>query len=144
MNTRHTPSLELCQELDQLCKEKGIEVPETEFIWMNQPIYDHMGRHHGASAFQIVYTRGRELLGCNNKKFPAPLVSEQGEWLPYSISGKNRDGYYLVCDKAKEDWHVGYDDIQGNTYTQQTADTEANARQKMLNYLIAEGIITKL
>ena len=40
MNTKHIPDLELCQELDRLCKEKGIEVPETEFIWVKEfPIF---------------------------------------------------------------------------------------------------------
>ena len=136
MNTHHVPSLELCQELDRLCREKGILLPDTEYTWAR-----HQGMDGSWSKWYLHLENDNHY---PDEDIPAPLVSEQGKWLPYSISGKNRDGYYLVCDKAKEDWHVGYDDIQGNTYTQQTADTEANARQKMLNYLIAEGLITKL
>jgi len=135
MNTKHVPSLELCQEFDRLCKEKGIVVPETEFVWMNQPIYDHMGRHHGASAFQIVYTSERELFGCNNERLPAPLVSEQGEIL-HKIFIKMKEERIVITDpRGKWSKIVKAVNIMKD---------EANARQKQINYSIAEGIITKL
>ena len=128
MNTKHVPSLELCQEFDTLCKEKGIVVPETEYWWMSYGtpyvaiktarsiFYDHTWAKHS---------------------IPAPLVSELGEWLPWSI-----DTGCVNFDNCPS-WHrVTY--YLGEHYLEQTASTEANARQKMLNYLIAEGIITTL
>ena len=38
MNQKHVPDLELCQELDRLCKENNITLPETEFYWVEATI----------------------------------------------------------------------------------------------------------
>jgi len=136
MTKKHVPDLELCQELDRLCKEKGIVVPETEFYWVSYGtpyvatktarsiFYDHTWAKHS---------------------IPAPLVSEQGEWLPRSVK-KDGDVLDLWCVKLSNDtWAVCFKFPNGDwSVYDQEANTEANARQKMINYLIAEGIITKL
>jgi len=132
--TKHVPDLEHCQELDRLCKEKGIVVPETEYQWQIG------GKLSGETTATLVPTNRPPTYGSADSAWrfiPAPLVSEQGEWLPWSI-----DTGCVNFDNCPS-WHrVTY--YRGEHYLEQTASTEANARQKMLNYLIAEGIITTL
>ena len=142
MNTKHVPCLELCQEFDTLCKEEGIVVPETEFYWENQAIA-------GSNPFVLVAgkpSRGVEM-------YPAPLVSEQGELLPWTLAGVDISGDVNVSiefQKVGDTHGVMY--VENNEtvasfkddHIEQWDDNEANARQKMINYLIAKGIITKL
>ena len=127
MNKKHVPSLELCQELDRLCKEKGIEVPETEFVWRKAPkVYADMD-------FSSVTERGKEdhyYEREHYQTFPAPLVSEQGEWLKDYMEDKENDGEAVPDDMPKAD-------RMGLLW-------EPNFMQKVLNYLLAEGIITTL
>ena len=136
MNTRHVPSLELCQEFDRLCKEKGIVVPDTEFVWYKSCFEDDC---------EFVLMQSKGFYGHS-----APLVSELGEWLPETVEMYNEGEdveCFLTYLKGHQKRHrVDYLMIGGQATTMELweADTEANARQKMLNYLIAEGIITTL
>ena len=143
MNTKHVPNLELCQELDRLCKEKNITLPETEFYWVEATISGEWYLASNADNHYSPATKGF---------FPAPLVSEQGEWLPNELGGDY--GGVLTCTVTNnEAWDVTYwsffrekeaSQMKNAETFQFLSSTEANARQKMLNYLIAEGIITKL
>ena len=133
MEKRHVPDLELCQILDTLCKEKNITLPETEFYWMSYGtpyvatktarsiFYDHTWAKHS---------------------IPAPLVSEQGEWLPAYLMIKGKR-YLPKQYQAGRLRFYAYEHTEFTLFIQ-NGNTEANARQKMINYLIAEGIITKL
>ena len=115
MNQKHVPDLELCQELDRLCKEKNITLPETEFAWDTRP--------NGVVSFW----GNRKIVG---DYIPAPLVSEQGEWLKDYMEDKENDGEAVPDDMPKAD-------RMGLLW-------EPNFMQKVLNYLLAEGIITTL
>ena len=66
--------------------------------------------------------------------FPAPLVSEQGEWLPSDIE------FRLFTGKATgELHHIAFD---SKTHISRFyANTEANARMKCLLYLLENDII---
>jgi len=123
MNTRHVPDLEHCQELDRLCKEKGIVVPETEFYW-----YAHRSMEDNT----LIEWKIKESKCGSKESVPAPLVSELGEWLPETVFQTKEDGMFMlrVCEKE--------------IATKIGNVTEANARQSMLLYLIREDIITKL
>ena len=145
MNQKHVPSLEHCQEFDTLCKEKGIVVPETEFY------YKRFSPH--SKNYDLCDDGDEQCIHSDNKKIPAPLVSEQGEWLPWILAGVDIGGDVNVSiefQKVGDTHGVMY--VENNEtvasfkddYIEQWDDTEANARQKMLNYLIAEGIITTL
>ena len=134
MDTRHVPTLELSQEFDRLCKEKGIVVPQTEFYWCGGEKEGYIVRaNNDCPQYQgVIY-------------FPAPLVSELGEWLPSylhplflgAVKSTTKDGIV---------WLVRYfptSRIEDYKY-EFIAETEADARLQMLNYLIAEGKITTL
>ena len=123
MDTRHVPSLELCQEFDRLCKEKNITIPETEFYWVEATISGEWYLASNADNHYSPATKGF---------FPAPLVSEQLEWLPKftKISrgyGNTNAHLYIYPDK--------YDRFE---------NSPSNAAQGLINDLIAKGVITKL
>ena len=120
METKHVPDLELCQELDRLCKEKGIVVPDTTFYWQRAGETDKY-------EWKLErFTYG----GIGYQHLPAPLVSEQGEWLKDYMEDKENDGEAVPDDMPKAD-------RMGLLW-------EPNFMQKTLNYLLAEGIITTL
>ena len=131
MDTRHVPSLELCQEFDRLCKEKGIVVPETEFYW------NIKNKTLTSKPYRYIHTT-------KYSNLPAPLVSEQGKWLP----NERRDKLAFFSGLAINGWFCEVKNYRVMPYERfhviLQEDTEANARQKMINYLIAEGIITTL
>jgi hypothetical protein len=75
----------------------------------------------------------------------APLVSELGEWLPETIQKEFEFGGKV----KKRDWHLSFTKTMTEyTYSyyaiKEEADSEPNHRLKMLNHLLAEGIITSL
>jgi len=81
MNKKHVPDLQLCQEFDRLCKEKGIEVPETEVVWvLDAPFFDG---NHSERDMVMNPNQYQELIENVGEGMhdiiPAPLVSEQGE-----------------------------------------------------------------
>jgi len=142
MNTKHVPNLELCQELDRLCKENNITLPETEFYWVEATISGEWYLASNADNHYSPATKGF---------FPAPLVSELGEWMNKQMARAGTDDALMQSLGAENGFMVWLADINHEDYP--TIDswvvefletTEANARQKMLNYLLAEGIITKL
>ena len=124
MNKKHVPSLELCQELDRLCKENNITLPETEFYW------NIKNKTLTSKPYRYIHTT-------KYSNLPSPLVSEQGEWLPFGYCSMKSGSMFkkasYICGRSENG--EGKDCL---------ANTEPNARQKMINYLIAEGIITKL
>ena len=132
MKTKHVPTLKLCQTFATLCKEKGIVVPETEFVWA---AYDGYWEITTMKEDHIDIRYADEVI-------PAPLVSELGEWM----------GCYAYTEKYLDKSNPNYNEARNWFAIRHETDmdklegfnTEANARQKMINYLIAEGIITTL
>jgi len=138
MNQKHIPNLELCQELDRLCKEKNITIPETEFYW-DAVAGGSIEIVKAPSASSNITNKERCHDELSNISIPAPLVSEQGEWLKFH-SHKSIYGSKTGVAKKIWRWHFFADfDVP-----ELMAETEANARMMGLNYLIAEGIITTL
>jgi hypothetical protein len=131
MNQKNVPDLELCQELDRLCKEKNITIPKTEFYWCFYNVGGWILHHTNQSCDKNV-----------TERIPAPLVSEQGEWLPayLMIKGKRYMPKQYQAGKLR---FYGYEHTEFNLLIQ-NGNTESNARQKMINYGLAEGIITTL
>jgi len=119
MNTKHVPDVELCQEFDRLCKEKNITLPETEFYWS---LIDEKTNHWGVEEDRGI-----------GDQIPAPLVSEQGEWL------KKTDWGVPYTASNWTNWQVRAPHPSGKTYLK--GNTEANARMKCLLYLLENDII---
>jgi len=146
MHEKHVPDREHCQELDRLCKEKGIVVPETEFVWAFVQEHTFTGIHLWKRRGKDIYHthEGSIISKPTAKLIPAPLVSEQGECLPEIIDDDGMDARF-VSYKNNSIWTVMYGlygmEIETHSVS---ADNEPNARQKMINYLLAEGIITTL
>ena len=131
MNKKHVPSLELCQEFDTLCKEKGIVVPETEFYWQT-------GKPLAGSNLEVtsLFTKDSGQAFVPEELIPAPLVSEQGEWLG-KVSGKDFLNSYL---EVMDLFIFQIDKVQMS----HNLMTDPDIGISMINYLLAEGIITKL
>jgi len=127
MHEKHVPDREHCQELDRLCKEKNITLPETEFYWVEATISGEWYLASNADNHYSPATKGF---------FPAPLVSEQGEWLG-KVSGKDFLNSYL---EVMDLFIFQIDKVQMS----HNLMTDPDIGISMLNYLIAEGIITKL
>ena len=80
-----------------------------------------------------------------NYNYSAFTVAELGEMLPYKIT-KGEDSFYFAVGQAKPDdkhypkWEVSYSNEE-YTPCLDRADTEANARAKMLIYLLENKLI---
>ena len=144
MHEKHVPDLELCQELDRLCREKGIVVPDTEFVWAFVQEHTFTGIHLWKRRGKDIYHthEGSIISKPTAKLIPAPLVSELGEWLPPAIKVKDALAYLKYVPHSDKQTDVIYSKV--GWFHQESDYKEANARQKMINYLIAEGIITTL
>lgn len=120
MNEKHVTSLELSKKL----KELGVK-QESEFYWSKEgsvfnPINPKYNMHVLCSAF---------------------LASELGEILPENFG----DGEYLYdihFAKVLKKWYATGHDTTKKHYIHFTADTDANARAKMLIYLIEQKLFT--
>ena len=136
MNTKHVPDLELSKKFAEICREKRIVVPKTEYQW------EIGGKLSGKTTANLVSTNRQSSYSSADSAWsyiPAPLVSEQGEWLKFH-SHKSIYGSKTGVAKNVWRWHFFADfDVPDLM-----ADTEANARMMGLNYLLAEGIITTL
>ena len=117
MDTRHVPTQQLCQEFDRRCKEKGIVVPQTEFYWCGGEKEGYIvSANNDCPQYQgVIY-------------FPAPLVSELGEWLVPNLTPNVVIPNDFIPDHTG-DFRKLFD---------------PNYLIKLTNYLIAEGKITVL
>ena len=159
MNERHVPSLEISQEFDRLCNEKGIIVPATEFYWNVQSKKVTAKKYRHSYHSYLDESSSEQEGRSQYKNIPAPIVSELGEWLPARIVLQTK---LLKKEESVVLYYIKYEDdasdcdgtnLEDCVKTKWTVEcgkeiiretTEANARMKMWNYLIAEGIITEL
>ena len=76
------------------------------------------------------------------KVYSAFTVAELGEMLPMKVnlSKIKKDIYYFKSERDKE-WAVGYYDGDFEDCILESAKTEANARAKILIYLIGNGLL---
>jgi hypothetical protein len=128
--SNHVPSLELCKKL------KAAGYPQdTEFSW-----YETIDRDDSP---RLNWTDEKRILPpCLpwEEKIAAPLVSEMGEWLLDSVNGE-----CLKLWREKPDsWDVAYNTNAGNLKPMlwKQAETEADARAKMLIHLLEQKLLT--
>lgn len=68
-------------------------------------------------------------------------LAELGEMLPYAVKDKIEERQYFMMRKCRLDWIAQYWDYDKTILYQCSADTEANARAKMLIYLKEKGLL---
>ena len=131
-------SLELSQKL------KKLGVPQ-ESLWTWQKTT------RGYVLCQYTYEKTPSNEGDN--RYSAYTVAELGEMLPLVVTTKSGEDHYLNCFRASKwtngedellSWSIGYENgVFTNEEVQiQEAKTEADARAKMLIYLLENKLIT--
>lgn len=73
------------------------------------------------------------------KDYSAFTVAELGEMLPYSIAVNNRIQYFYCGRNVSKEWWAGYNPANVEYFYEKT---EADARAKMLIYLIENKLIS--
>ena len=131
-STKEVPSLELCKKL----KELGYPQHHYGFI---------LAKFKKEEDFCLLYNEGdydKDMLKFYFDEWhKAPTVRELGEWLPDEIT-KNDRYYYLNIWKTGSMWGVKYQEDNNNICRIYYADTEANARAKMLIWLVENGHVS--
>lgn len=123
-----TIDLEYAKELQQICKEKGIELPESYFGWYYQEItetYIVMTGHGTLSEYIAPAYTLDELLGILSLYPPYEV----------DLSYQHTDGNGVVC----KDWTAWFE-IHGIDYCKSDSNP-ANAACKLLIHLIKKGWI---
>ncbi len=130
-------SLKLSQKLEKL----GVK-QDSYWSW----IKGKSDKEEEFRLMDVTQPEGRlNLLAAGYKIYSAFSVAELGELLPMLISGntKNEEAY-LYCHRSSVDWSCGYvfGVSNGIDYAcLESARTEANARAKMLIYLIENKLV---
>ena len=110
-------------ELSKKLKELGVK-QESLFFWtLNE--YNHW----------VIY--GWRDIENYKQTISAFTVAELGEMLPSSIKVSDYFNWYFKSSKMGSGWEVHYENRSGKFF----ADTEANARAKMLIYLIENKLV---
>lgn len=132
-------SLELAKKL----KELGVKQFGTLFAWAEvaQKEKDYLGRP--LWKYQIV----KNNFQADIEFIAAFTVAELGELLPWCVNKKSEMPFCLeirkmIADVDNDEWTVRY--IRGKNAEEQipvTDDTEANARAKMLIYLLENKLL---
>lgn len=120
-------SLELAKELKGL----GVAQRGLFFWWIN---------NHG----QASLSHGMEITvhqSYVSYEFTAFTVAELGEMLPFFVNKDHVWAGQLMCVRHPHDWTVSYGTMK-EAWIKESADTEADARAKMLIHLLKEKITT--
>lgn len=127
-------SLELAQKLNEL----GVK-QESYFFWKTDE-----DREMGTSLPYLVAHSSRYMSSKGQVIASAFTVAELGELLPDDYFLKDGSRFKLnSCKMNTGRWRVSYydgDDLAEEGKTSQVADTEADARAKMLIYLLENGL----
>lgn len=130
-----TISLELAKELQQICKEKNITMPESELVWMpyKDIVVGRKGTHRHYFNPAFISENYRDLIKDDWHK--AYTLDELLEWLPKKIKVDYR--FHLTTTSFNQ--YMVYYDKHTNTIEQDPNPT--NACAKLLIWLLKEGLI---
>lgn len=135
------------KEISQRIKELGVK-QESHFFWARTG-YDSDFTFLGSKSDMQVF-KSKEFhdeAGANDTYdlHSAFTVAELGEILPTDITIKKRT-YWLNTARMSHGWSVGYVSRKGDYYLMNEHEsievTEADARGKMLIYLLENNLIT--
>lgn len=128
-------------ELSQKLKELGVK-QESLFYYQGGQIYI---RSQHIDSRMLIADNGERTLYIPEFDVSAFTCSELGEMLPGSIT-TDSDYYQLTCYKGKdtEKYFVYYENLAREDLCKHfaVADTEADARAKMLIYLLEQNLLT--
>ena len=133
---KEVPSLKLCKRLKKLgFPQEGKGEFWEGFWWVRSFMQD----------WQVSYgIRAGWAKGNEEKYIKAPTVRELGEWLPVEVEIEG-NCYHLKFSQSldNDNYIYWYEDSNDNTLDNfyAIADTEANARAKILIWLIENGYI---
>jgi hypothetical protein len=123
--TKEVPSFELCKKL----KELGFPQEGGGFYWAITDV---------KSPYKLLFWEETEPYPLIDK-IKAPTCRELGEWLPYYIPKLK----FLHTERGEDgDFHLYYDERMDNgAYIYIIAETEPNARAKILIWLVENGYV---
>ena len=132
---QQVPSLNLCRKLKSLSyPQEGLYYWDNYYIawnvfWKGYPIHEKCG------VGDIIDEH--TLWQPDETSVVAPTVAEMGEWLPASIRRKR-----FSCDKWPSGrWFISYRELGEEGGIMETDRIEANARAKMLIYLLENNYL---
>lgn len=118
-------------ELSKRLKELGVK-QESHFRWY----------HASLIPWNVVTSHGFSNEEARERSPSAFTVAELGEMLPTYIE-KDGEQLFLLSDVSPGNWGVMYAESDYNKFKVEiTADTEADARARMLQYLLENGIVS--
>ena len=132
------PDQQVCSlEPAKRLKELGIK-QDSYFAWVeDQDTIGAGGELGGTGEFYLTQKQSFQ------EGFSAFTVAELGEMLPRRIKGKASDYTLAIKHNAVGGWLVFYEEHDGDTTMERRfADTEADARAKMLIYLLENKLIS--
>jgi hypothetical protein len=132
-----TIDLDLAEELQSLCKEKNITMPESELVWMpyKDIVVGRKGTHRHYFNPAFISENYRDLIKDDWHK--AYTLDELMEWLPLSIYTERLR--LLNLDKGNDGYGIGYGyEFDSGVFVE---ENPANAACKLLIWLIKEGLI---
>ena len=135
-------------ELSKRLKELGVR-QESYFCWQPVGKVVEGGIIEDTGTCRIVRYADQRGAYAYSVTFAAFTVAELGEMLPNPILGDyGADFYSPWSKKHPAGWSCAYWTVGPNhsatIHKQFVADTEANARAKMLVYLLEQGILPKV
>ena len=132
-------SLELAKKIYDKAKEKGFELPESEYSWI---IDNETGKATLSKSWNPF-----DLNECEEYSYCQAFdIAELGEMLPCCI-WKNKTSYFLETAKVSNHWVVDYvlncnEKIEAMLENEIFEDiTEAEARGKMYFYLLDNNLL---
>lgn len=136
-----TISLELAKELQQICKEKNITMPESELVWMpyKDIVVGRKGTHRHYFNPAFISENYRDLIKDDWHK--AYTLDELLEWLPREIMiGRWSCGMTVASHWDNKTWIAGYE-YNSKFWLNDTDPNPTNSCAKLLIWLLKEGLI---
>jgi len=134
---QQVPSLELCKRLKELgYPQENLFMLVKYEMWKEPQVWNS----DIAKEFSSVCLSGKR-----EYEYAAPTVAELGEMLPVKVIERNRD-YEMKTWRdwvnGKLEWFVQYQSEEGEGFFRRQDPSEANARAKMMIYLLENKLIT--